>query len=132
MVYGLATAGNGNAEVVFSPDRSRGQAGDIVYGNLCPVGPEHAAPSPREVSAQQSAPDKAEQGAYSQQEGFDRLPEIMDVEKAAQYLGKSGKTIRRWATGGTMPCAKTPGGQWIFRLARLRGWVDDGCPKPRG
>lgn len=46
----------------------------------------------------------------------------MRVQKAADLLGVSASTMRRWAAQGKVPCRRTPSGQRRFLVADL-----DGC-----
>ena len=43
----------------------------------------------------------------------------MRVQEAADLLGVSASSVRRWAADGTLPCRRTPGGQRRFLLEDL-------------
>lgn len=42
---------------------------------------------------------------------------VLTISEAAQRLGVSTRTIRRWAKAGHLSHARTPGGQFRFRLS---------------
>jgi excisionase family DNA binding protein len=43
--------------------------------------------------------------------------------QAAQYLGVSLATVRRWTDAGHIACYRTPGGQRRFSKVQLDGFV---------
>lgn len=51
----------------------------------------------------------------------DRL--VFTSSQAAQYLGVSLATVRRWTDAGHVSCYRTPGGQRRFSRAQLDAFV---------
>ncbi|HEY7836679.1 MAG TPA: helix-turn-helix domain-containing protein [Solirubrobacteraceae bacterium] len=49
---------------------------------------------------------------------------VFTSSQAAQYLGVSLATIRRWTDAGHIACYRTPGGQRRFSRAQLDGFID--------
>ena len=43
----------------------------------------------------------------------------LTTKEAAEYLGVSAITIRRWTNQGVLPCWRTPGGQRRIRVEDL-------------
>jgi excisionase family DNA binding protein len=48
---------------------------------------------------------------------------VFTSSQAAQYLGVSLATIRRWTDAGHIACYRTPGGQRRFSRAQLDGFI---------
>ena len=49
---------------------------------------------------------------------------LLTVSNAAQRLGKSEDTIRRWADTGLLGCVRLGNGTRLFRLADVERLVD--------
>jgi excisionase family DNA binding protein len=47
-------------------------------------------------------------------QGMAGITKLMGVGKAAQYLGVSAASLRKWADRGLVPVYRTPGGQRRF------------------
>lgn len=55
-----------------------------------------------------------------------KLSEYIRVAKAAQYLGVSQTTLRKWADTGVIPCRTLPAsGYRLFREADLKRFLRD-------
>ena len=52
------------------------------------------------------------------------------VQQAADLLGVSASTVRRWADSGRLACQRTPSGQRRFLLDDLEAIVPRGSPSP--
>ena len=48
---------------------------------------------------------------------------VFTSSQAAQYLGVSLATIRRWTDAGHIACYRTPGGQRRFSREQLDGFI---------
>lgn len=48
---------------------------------------------------------------------------VFTSSQAAEYLGVSLATIRRWTDAGHISCYRTPGGQRRFSRAQLDGFI---------
>jgi len=53
------------------------------------------------------------------------------IEIAAQHLGVSIATVRRWSNAGHLPGYRTPGGQRRFTVEELDAFVDSLQPRLR-
>ena len=54
---------------------------------------------------------------------MDSAAEVLTAEQAADYLGFSADTIRRWAATGRLPVIRLSG-RWLrFRKAALDDWL---------
>lgn len=54
----------------------------------------------------------------------------LNVSQAADRLGVSIATVRRWSDAGHLPGYRTPGGQRRFTVEQLDGFVDSLRPAP--
>ena len=59
-------------------------------------------------------------------------PSRVRVQQAADLLGVSASTVRRWVADGTVACQRTPGGQRHFLTDDLERLVCDDAPPGRG
>ena len=55
-------------------------------------------------------------------------PRWVRVQQAADLLGVSASTVRRWAADGRMACRRTPSGQRRFLADDLERVLGDGHP----
>lgn len=53
----------------------------------------------------------------------------LTVSQAAQHLGVSIATVRRWSNAGHLPGYRTPGGQRRFTVEELDAFVDSLQPR---
>jgi excisionase family DNA binding protein len=56
------------------------------------------------------------------------VPEIMDVEHCAAYLGLSKDTVYMYASTGFLPAFKL-GNRWRFKKSMLEAWIVKECEK---
>ena len=59
-------------------------------------------------------------------------PLLIPVEQVAEMLNLSTRTVWRMLAAGRIPEPVRIGGSVRWRLARVRQWVDAGCPAPTG
>ena len=54
---------------------------------------------------------------------MDSVGEVLTAEQAADYLGFTADTVRRWAAAGSLPVVRVSG-RWLrFRKAALDEWL---------
>ena len=58
-------------------------------------------------------------------------PRWVRVQRAADLLGVSASTVRRWADSGKIACQRTPGGQRRFSRDDLERALSGGDPSDR-
>lgn len=60
---------------------------------------------------------------------------LLNVGQAAEYLGVSAASLRKWSNDGLVPTYRTPGGQRRYALDDLDRFIDsmrEPSPEPRG
>lgn len=50
---------------------------------------------------------------------LDAPTQTVGTRGAAQLIGRSERSIRRWIRAGLLPAARTPGGEYMIRVADL-------------
>lgn len=49
---------------------------------------------------------------------------LLNVGQAAEYLGVSAASLRKWSNDGLVPTYRTPGGQRRYALEDLDSFID--------
>uniref|UniRef100_A0A7C2P0J8 DNA-binding protein n=1 Tax=Schlesneria paludicola TaxID=360056 RepID=A0A7C2P0J8_9PLAN len=57
--------------------------------------------------------------------------ELVSIERLAEMLDVSKRTVQRLMGMGKLPPAIRVGVQWRWRLSDVLEWIDAGCPTPR-
>jgi excisionase family DNA binding protein len=54
---------------------------------------------------------------------MERPSKLLNVSEAAEYLGVSAASLRKWSDDGLVPVYRTPGGQRRYSLTDLEEFV---------